>query len=359
MAQVWLHGVTKRWGSFAGVNDFNLQIADREFVVFLGPSGCGKTTTMRMIAGLEDPTEGEIRIDDRVVNDLEPKDRDVAMVFQNYGLYPNLTVYENIRFPLKVRRIDPASHDARVRRAAAMVELGDLLHRRPRELSGGQRQRVALARAIVRQPAIFLMDEPLSNLDAKLRVSTRAQIKHLHHEIGVTTIYVTHDQIEAMTLADRVVVMDKGRIQQLGTPVDIYDRPANVFVAGFIGSPAMNLVRGEITDGIFSGPNTRIAGFRGVAGPVTLGFRAEDAVVAGGDVSEVAAPIYSVELLGDATMVTVRAGEGLLAAKTGKSFRASIGDPIGFRVKLRDCHLFDGQSGDRIEFSCEEQDSVR
>jgi multiple sugar transport system ATP-binding protein len=350
MAQVCLRKVTKRWGSFAGVSDFNLQIADREFMVFLGPSGCGKTTTMRMIAGLEDPTEGEIKIGDRVVNDLEPKDRDVAMVFQNYGLYPNLTVYENIRFPLKVRRVDPASHDARVRRAAAMVELGDLLHRRPRELSGGQRQRVALARAIVRQPAIFLMDEPLSNLDAKLRVSTRAQIKHLHHEIGVTTIYVTHDQIEAMTLADRVVVMDKGRIQQLGTPVDIYDQPANIFVAGFIGSPAMNLIQGEITDGVFSGPNTRITGFRGVSGPVALGFRAEDAVVAEGGAGEIAAPIYSVEMLGDATMVTVRAGESLLAVKTSKSFRASIGDPIGFRVKLRDCHVFEGQSGRRLPF---------
>jgi multiple sugar transport system ATP-binding protein len=359
MAQVGLRGVTKRWGSFAGVSDFNLQIADREFVVFLGPSGCGKTTTMRMIAGLDDPTEGEIRIGDRVVNDLEPKDRDVAMVFQNYGLYPNLSVYENIRFPLKVRRIDPASHDARVRRAAAMVELGDLLHRRPRELSGGQRQRVALARAIVRQPAIFLMDEPLSNLDAKLRVSTRAQIKHLHHEIGVTTVYVTHDQIEAMTLADRVVVMDKGRIQQLGTPVDIYDRPANVFVAGFIGSPAMNLVQGEITDGVFAGPNTRIAGFRGVAGPVVLGFRAEDATVAEGGANAIAAPIYSVEMLGDATMVTVRAGEGLVAVKTGKSFRAAIGDPIGFRINVRDCHLFDGQSGGRLQFGCQQQEPAR
>jgi len=348
MASVTLKNVTKAWGAFTGVNAINLEIADREFVVFLGPSGCGKTTTMRMIAGLEDPSSGTIMIGDRVVNDLEPKLRDVAMVFQNYGLYPNLTVYENIRFPLKVRRVPVETHDERVRRAAAMVELGDLLHRRPRELSGGQRQRVALARAIVRQPAIFLMDEPLSNLDAKLRVSTRAQIKHLHHEIGVTTIYVTHDQIEAMTLADRVVVMNKGRIQQIGTPAEIYDRPANTFVAGFIGSPAMNLIDGEIVDGVFNGINTRIAGFEGISGPVTLGFRAEDAVIAPGGHGESRAPIYSIELLGDATLVTIRAGERMLAVKTHKGFRAQIDEPIGFSLAVADCHLFARDGGERI-----------
>ncbi len=349
MAQVLLRGVTKRWGSFTGVSGIDLEIADREFVVFLGPSGCGKTTTMRMIAGLEDPTSGQILIGDRVVNDLEPKDRDVAMVFQNYGLYPNLSVYENIRFPLKVRRVDPTTHDARVRRAAAMVELGDLLHRHPRELSGGQRQRVALARAIVRQPAIFLMDEPLSNLDAKLRVSTRAQIKHLHHEIGVTTIYVTHDQIEAMTLADRVVVMNKGRIQQLGTPTEIYDRPANTFVAGFIGSPAMNLIDGDIADGVFTGINTRVPGLGAAAGPVTLGFRAEDATIAPPGTGQVRAPVYSVELLGDATLVTVRAGDSYLAVKAPKTFRAAIGEPIGFDLGAAICHVFDPGDGRRID----------
>ncbi len=246
MAQIQLRNISKRWGSFVGVDDFDLTIADKEFLVLLGPSGCGKTTTMRMIAGLEDPTEGEIRIGDRVVNNLDPKDRDVAMVFQSYGLYPNLNVYENIRFPLKVRKVDAATHDARVRKAAEMVELTDFLHRKPAELSGGQRQRVALARAIVREPNVFLMDEPLSNLDAKLRVSTRAQIKNLSHELKVTTVYVTHDQIEAMTLADRVVVMQRGVVQQVGTPTEIYDNPANTFVAGFIGSPAMNLMQGEI-----------------------------------------------------------------------------------------------------------------
>ncbi|MEL7117514.1 MAG: ATP-binding cassette domain-containing protein, partial [Pseudomonadota bacterium] len=246
MAEIQLKNVSKRWGSFIGVDNFDLTIADKEFLVLLGPSGCGKTTTMRMIAGLEEITDGEIAIDGKVVNDLDPKDRDVSMVFQSYALYPNMNVYENIRFPLKVRGIDPATHDERVRRASAMVELDEFLDRKPAALSGGQRQRVALARAIVREPNVFLMDEPLSNLDAKLRVSTRAQIKNLSHELQVTTIYVTHDQIEAMTLADRVVVMNKGVVQQVGTPTEIYDNPANTFVASFIGNPAMNLIEGEM-----------------------------------------------------------------------------------------------------------------
>ena len=210
MAEIQLKNLGKRWGSFVGVHNFDLTIADREFLVLLGPSGCGKTTTMRMIAGLEDVTEGEILVDGKNINNLEPKDRDVAMVFQSYGLYPHLNVYENIRFPLRVRKVDASTHEERVMKAAAMVELEPFLHRKPAELSGGQRQRVALARAIVREPNVFLMDEPLSNLDAKLRVSTRAQIKNLSHELQVTTVYVTHDQIEAMTLADRVVVMKQG-----------------------------------------------------------------------------------------------------------------------------------------------------
>jgi len=284
MAQIELRNISKRWGSFVGVHNFDLTIGDREFLVLLGPSGCGKTTTMRMIAGLEDITEGEVLIDGKRVNDLEPKDRDIAMVFQSYALYPNMNVFDNIRFPLKVRGVPASEHDARVKRAAEMVELGPFLHRRPAELSGGQRQRVALARAIVREPNLFLMDEPLSNLDAKLRVSTRAQIKHLSHELGVTTIYVTHDQIEAMTLADRVVVMNGGIVQQVGTPTEIYDRPANTFVAGFIGTPAMNLMDGRIEGGVFSAENVRIAGLSAPDGPVTLGFRAEDArmVASGG-----------------------------------------------------------------------------
>ncbi|MBG6174822.1 multiple sugar transport system ATP-binding protein [Labrenzia sp. EL_208] len=347
MAEIQLKNVSKRWGSFVGVDNFDLTIADREFLVLLGPSGCGKTTTMRMIAGLEDATGGDILIDGSRVNDLEPKDRDVAMVFQSYALYPNMNVYENIRFPLKVRRVDPATHDEKVRRASAMVELDDFLHRKPAELSGGQRQRVALARAIVREPNVFLMDEPLSNLDAKLRVSTRAQIKNLSHELAVTTIYVTHDQIEAMTLADRVVVMKNGVVQQIGSPTEIYDRPANAFVASFIGNPAMNLVEGEVADGTFHAPNVSIPGLSAADGKVVLGFRAEDANVVqnGGQIN---APIYTMELLGDATMVSVRIGGALVSVKADKTFRAEIDDPVSIEVHQGHCHLFDAETGARI-----------
>jgi len=347
VAEIQLKNVSKRWGSFVGVDNFDLTIADREFLVLLGPSGCGKTTTMRMIAGLEDATGGDILIDGSRVNDLEPKDRDVAMVFQSYALYPNMNVYENIRFPLKVRRVDPGTHDEKVRRASAMVELDDFLHRKPAELSGGQRQRVALARAIVREPNVFLMDEPLSNLDAKLRVSTRAQIKNLSHELAVTTIYVTHDQIEAMTLADRVVVMKNGVVQQIGSPTEIYDRPANAFVASFIGNPAMNLVEGEVADGTFHAPNVSIPGLSAADGKVVLGFRAEDANVVqnGGQIN---APIYTMELLGDATMVSVRIGGALVSVKADKTFRAEIDDPVSIEVHQGHCHLFDAETGARI-----------
>ncbi len=346
MAEIQLRNLNKRWGSFIGVKDLTLTIADQEFLVLLGPSGCGKTTTMRMIAGLEEATEGDILIGGKRVNGLDPKDRDVAMVFQSYALYPNMNVYDNIRFPLKVRKIDPATHDAAVRRAAAMVELGDFLHRRPAELSGGQRQRVALARAIVRRPNLFLMDEPLSNLDAKLRVSTRAQIKNLSNELKVTTVYVTHDQIEAMTLADRVVVMKKGVVQQVGTPQDIYDRPANAFVAGFIGNPAMNLMDGQMQGGIFTGTNVTIPGFDLPDGPLTMGFRAEDAVLA--EHGQIAAPIYSIELLGDATLVTLRAGGALVAVRAAKDYRAAIGQPVAATVPASICHPFHHQTGERL-----------
>jgi len=347
MAEIQLRNVGKRWGSFVAVDNFDLTIADREFLVLLGPSGCGKTTTMRMIAGLEDVTEGEILIDGKVINDLEPKDRDVSMVFQSYALYPNMNVYENIRFPLKVRGIERSSHDAKVRHAAQMVELNDFLHRKPAELSGGQRQRVALARAIVREPNVFLMDEPLSNLDAKLRVSTRAQIKNLSHELAVTTIYVTHDQIEAMTLADRVVVMEKGIVQQVGSPTEIYDKPANSFVASFIGNPAMNLIHGEISNGVFKTENTEISGLSAPDGKTTLGFRAEDAQVVS-EGGEINARIYTQELLGDATMVSVRIGGSLVAVKAEKNYRANIADPVSFKISSDVCHLFNSETGARI-----------
>ena len=344
MAEIQLRNLSKRWGSFVGVDNFNLTIADKEFLVLLGPSGCGKTTTMRMIAGLEDATSGDIIVDGKRINDLEPKDRDVAMVFQSYALYPNMNVYENIRFPLKVRGTDPKLHDAKVRRASAMVELDEFLHRKPAELSGGQRQRVALGRAIVREPNLFLVDAPLSNLDAKLRVSTRAQIKNLSHELKVTTIYVTHDQIEAMTLADRVVVMKEGVVQQVGSPTDIYDYPANTFVAGFIGSPAMNLLDGEMSGGCFLAENVTISGLSAPDGKVTLGFRAEDARVAE-QKAEISAQIYTLELLGDATMVTVKIGGTIVSVKVDKNFRADIGSPISINISANNCHLFDAKTG--------------
>ena len=346
MASIELRGLTKRWGGFVAVDEMSLTIADQEFVVFLGPSGCGKTTTMRMIAGLEEATAGDILIDGKRVNDLDPKDRDIAMVFQSYALYPNMNVFENIRFPLKVRKVPEAEHADRVRRAADMVELGPFMGRKPSELSGGQRQRVALARAIVRQPSVFLMDEPLSNLDAKLRVSTRAQIKNLSHELKVTTIYVTHDQIEAMTLADRVVVMRAGQVQQVGTPTQIYDCPANTFVAGFIGNPAMNLMDGRMDAGTFIADATRIDGLSAPDGPITLGFRAEDARVTAQS-GAITAPVYSMELLGDSTMVTVRAGGALVAVKAPKDYRIDIGQSVSIAIPTTACHLFNVKTGAR------------
>ena len=347
VAKIQLQNISKRWGSFIGVDNFNLVIPDKEFLVLLGPSGCGKTTTMRMIAGLEEVTEGKISINDRIVNDLDPKDRDVAMVFQSYALYPNLDVYENIRFPLRMRKTNPSDQKEKVMRAAEMVELTDFLHRRPAELSGGQRQRVALARAIVREPNVFLMDEPLSNLDAKLRVSTRHQIKNLSHELQVTTIYVTHDQIEAMTLADRVVVMNKGVIQQVGTPTEIYDRPNNVFVAGFIGSPAMNLIEGHISNGSFAAENVKISGFdKNLSGKITLGFRAEDAEMA--KKGNATAPLYSIELLGDATISTMRLGGAICSVKGPKDYRAEIGHPVSASIPQAACHLFNPENGERL-----------
>ena len=348
MADIHLKNITKRWGNVVGVDKFDLHIADREFLVLLGPSGCGKSTTMRMIAGLEEVTDGEIIIGGKVVNHLEPKDRDISMVFQSYGLYPNLSVYENIRFPLKVRKVPKDQHHDRVMKAAEQVDLVELLERRPAELSGGQRQRVALGRAIVREPTVFLMDEPLSNLDAKLRVSTRAEIKNLQHRLKTTTIYVTHDQIEAMTLADRVVVMNKGVVQQVATPTEIYDNPANTFVASFIGSPAMNLVQGVMEGGVFTASNLRLAGLRtDFSGPVTLGFRAEDVTLVEGR-GDISAPIFALELLGESSMVAVHIGRDLVNMKAGKDFRADIGDEINATIPTEGCHLFDVTSGERL-----------
>src|SRR5438128_570951 len=242
MAGVTLCNLTKTFKTVMAVNNVNLEIRDKEFLVLVGPSGCGKTTALRMVAGLEEATSGEIFIGERLVNDVSPKDRDIAMVFQNYALYPHMTVYKNMAFALELRRTPREEIKKRVTAVAEMLGLGQLLERKPKQLSGGQRQRVALGRAIVREPKVFLMDEPLSNLDAKLRVQTRAELIKLHRRLGITTIYVTHDQVEAMTMGDRIAIMNDGVLQQVGTPGDIYDHPANLFVAGFIGSPTMNFV---------------------------------------------------------------------------------------------------------------------
>ena len=350
MAEVLLKNITKRWDDFIAVDNQSLDIRDKEFLVLLGPSGCGKTTTMRMIAGLEEPTGGEIWIGDRMVNDDLPKDRDIAMVFQNYGLYPHMTVFDNIAYPLKVRGTPKDEIATRVERAAAQVELVDFLGRKPRALSGGQRQRVALARAIVRTPKVFLMDEPLSNLDAKLRVSMRAELKHLSRELKITTIYVTHDQIEAMSLADRVAVMRDGVIQQLGTPDEIYNDPANMFVAGFIGSPAMNLVSGSIRGGIFtSDDNTALVAVdskdRDV---VVLGARADDIDITEAGDGDLDVPIYSFENTGENTLLTVQLGAQRIIARGERHLRKDQGDRIGIRLNPGHIYLFDAETGIRI-----------
>ena len=273
MYSVDLKNVTKKWGDVTAVDQVNLHINEGEFVVLLGPSGCGKTTTMRLVAGLEDITDGEIKIGDEVVNDVDPRKRDVSMVFQNYSLFPHMTVRNNIAYPLKMKKIPSSEHDKLIKEVSSLVELQDLLHRKPAELSGGQRQRVALARAIVRQPRVFLMDEPLSNLDAILRVTTRAELKNLHHRLGVTTIYVTHDQVEAMTLANRIAVMNHGKLLQFDKPQVIFDDPSSKFVAGFIGSPAMNLIDGRVENKKFISDSLTTSFDIDYEGDITLGVR--------------------------------------------------------------------------------------
>ena len=348
MASVTLKNITKSWGDFTAVNDISLSINDQEFLVLLGPSGCGKTTTMRMVAGLEEPSKGDIYIGSKRVNDELPKDRDVAMVFQNYGLYPHMSVYENIRYPLKVRKVPKSEHEDLVRKTAVKVELGNLLNRRPRELSGGQRQRVALARAIVRAPTVFLMDEPLSNLDAKLRVNMRAELKHLQHELSITTIYVTHDQIEAMTLADRVAVMDNGIISQLDTPERIYNDPDNLFVAGFIGSPSMNLLEGNMKEGKFLHSGFSVKTGFGSNQEVTLGIRPEDLELTSAETTDCSGRVYSFELTGESTLVTVQLADDRLTIRGPNEYRVAIDETVGIRFNLEKCYLFDSESKQRI-----------
>ena len=349
MASISLQKVSKAWGSVVGVDAIDLEIRDKEFMVFLGPSGCGKTTTMRMIAGLELPTGGEIDIAGQRMTDVDARDRDVALVFQSYALYPNMSIYENIRFPLRMRGVPKEQQDDLVRKAAAMVELGDLLDRKPKALSGGQRQRAALARAIVRHPKVFLMDEPLSNLDAKLRLSMRAQLKHIQKRLQTTTVYVTHDQIEAMTLADRIAIMNKGKIQQLGTPDEIYNNPANMFVAGFIGSQPMNLIKGSISNGVFNGPGVKVSGLNYADNAkAVLGIRPEDVSIVAKAKGHLTAPLYSLEPTGDQTLVALMNGEQLIVARAARDYRAPLDTLLSLQFDLSCVFIFDGESGARV-----------
>ena len=341
--------VQKYFGAVKVLEEFNLDIQPGEFLVLLGASGSGKTTALRILSGLETATGGRVLIGERDVTNILPKYRDISMVFQSYALYPHKTVTENIGFPLKVRKVPKAEADAQVKDAAAQVQLDGLLERYPRELSGGQRQRVALARAIVRRPSVFLMDEPLSNLDAKLRGHMRAELKHMQQSLGITTIYVTHDQIEAMTLAHRVAVLEKGVLQQLATPAEIYNNPANLFVAQFIGSPPMNVLRGSLAGNSFM--------FQGAAVPVpvegkvanaVLGVRPEDCTVVGPGKGDIPAEVYTTELIGDHTLVTVKAGDDLLTIKAPKDFTAQQGDKVGIGLSQGHLYVFDRDTGARI-----------
>jgi|SRR5215218_6200600 len=352
-------GVAKRFGAFEAVKPLDLEIAPGSFVALLGPSGCGKTTTLRMLAGLETPTEGRIHIGDRDVTDLQPKDRDIAMVFQNYALYPHLSVRDNIAYPLKVRRMRKDAREQVVVRVADALGLDEALDRRPKELSGGQRQRVALARAIVRQPAAFLMDEPLSNLDAKLRVQMRAELKHLQRELGITTIYVTHDQVEATTMADVVVVMNGGRLEQRATPQVLYEQPATTFVAGFIGSPPMNLI--DVTserDGLrvtsdgsllpLAGDTLRRLQAPTDGRPLVLGVRPE-CVLAPVQQSGIPATVFAVQPLDHELLVTFAIGEGDLLIgryRAGEAF--AMGERVAIGLDAQRIQLFDKQTGESL-----------
>jgi multiple sugar transport system ATP-binding protein len=373
LAQVGFEGVTKRFGETVAVDDLTLSVSDGELLVLLGPSGCGKTTALRLVAGLEELTEGTVRIGERVVNEVDPKDRDVAMVFQSYALYPHLTVAKNIEFPLRQRGVDKEERAAKVKRAADTLGLSALLGRKPAQLSGGQRQRVALARAIVREPLVFLMDEPLSNLDAALRVQTRADIVELQSRLSTTTLYVTHDQVEAMTMGHRIAVMSEGKLQQVAPPTSLYNRPANTFVAGFLGSPGMNLIKGMLVESGLSGtgpesgvgPGTLCVAFPGAsvplpaevadgvrgAGPdVVLGLRPEAVHVSSG--GSIGASVVIVELLGAETHVicTTESGTRLIVRQDAAAPKPAIGESVRIAVAAdpRAYHLFDAVTGERL-----------
>jgi multiple sugar transport system ATP-binding protein len=358
MADVVLRDVVKRFDSVEAVRQISLDIPDKEFVVLVGPSGCGKSTTLRMIAGLEEATSGEIYIDGEVVNDVPPKDRDIAMVFQNYALYPHMTVFDNMAFGLKMRRLPKQEIRERVGQAARILDITDLLDRRPKQLSGGQRQRVAMGRAIVRNPKVFLFDEPLSNLDAKLRVQMRTEIKRVHQKVKTTTVYVTHDQVEAMTLADRVVVMNGGRIEQVGAPNDLYHRPKTRFVAGFIGSPAMNFIPVEL-DRNAAGLTLRVAGgpsfpvpesrterYRPHVGkPLTMGLRPEHITEPRGEQRdqrcEFTTTLDVVEPMGMETMVFFTLNGTEICSRVEPTSATGPGQPMRLYANLNHMHLID------------------
>jgi multiple sugar transport system ATP-binding protein len=358
MATVTFDHLYKRYGDeVIAVNDLNLEVQDGEFLVLVGPSGCGKTTALRCVAGLEEISDGRLLIGERVVNNVAPKDRDIAMVFQSYALYPHMSVYDNLAFGLKLRKIKKDEIDRRVQEGAKILGLEKFLERKPKALSGGQRQRVALGRAIVREPSVFLMDEPLSNLDAKLRVQTRAEIARLHQRLGTTTIYVTHDQVEAMTMGDRIAVMRDGLLQQVGRPQDLYDHPVNVFVAGFIGSPAMNFATVKATEGqdlMFGGAKLELAGEQARAAEsrpqgsnLLIGFRPEHIEIANGqagDAVKFPATVDVVEYLGNEELIHAQA-EGIeIVAMLPSEARVKVGDRVDLAVPMEKLHIFDPES---------------
>ncbi|RLE70764.1 MAG: sugar ABC transporter ATP-binding protein [Thermoprotei archaeon] len=357
MVSVKLVNLSKYFGKVRAVDDLNLEIKDREFVALLGPSGCGKTTTLLMIAGIYKPTKGYIYFDERVVNDLPPKERNVGMVFQTYALYPHMSVYDNIAFPLKLKKVPKSEIDRKVKEVARFLRIEELLNRKPSQLSGGQQQRVALARALAKEPQLFLMDEPLSNLDAKLRVTMRAELKKLQKELGITTIYVTHDQVEAMTMADRIAVLNEGRLQQYGNPHDLYNRPANLFVAGFIGSPPMNFLDGSVVEkegemyldfGAFTlklpEGVASVLRSRGAPSEVVFGIRPEDVVIGEGGIE---GEVYVVEPLGRDAIVHVNVGGGMrIRAMVPAGTPISMGGKIRISFNMERMHLFDKKSGE-------------
>lgn len=356
MANVRLEHVTKSFGKVIAVDDFSIEIEDKNFVAILGPSGCGKTTTLRLIAGLEALTAGDIYIGDRLVNDLGPRDRNIAMVFQSYALYPHMSVFENMAFPLKLRKVPKDEVRKRVRDAAALLEVDELLDRKPKELSGGQRQRVALGRAIVRNPEVFLLDEPLSNLDAKLRVYMRAELKRLQRSLGATTVYVTHDQVEALTMSDRIALMNEGKLQQVDGPDELYARPANVWVGGFIGSPPMNFFTCtlilEKREAFLDASEFKLPIDPELAEAIRnkssstefiLGARPEDLAVVKVNIGkgEIPAEVYVVEPVGESTLVDLRIGKYLVKARAPAGFKAEIGEKVEIKVNKEKMHIFE------------------